>query len=321
MKVYLTQSLEQSAVKLLEAVATVEMNTSGTQLTREQFLDAIKDVDGLILGWHTDRMDKEAFDVAKNLKVVARRGSGYDDIDIKEATSRNIPVILIPIHTPTIADLAFGLLIATARRIPRLDAFVREGKWTKGGTWVAHKFMGFDVNHKTIGIIGMGKIGLEIAKRALGFDMTVLYYDITRKRDVETALGIKYTQLDELLQKSDFVSVHCALNNNTRGLIGAREISLMKDTAVIIVVARGGIVDQEALYRALSENKLGGAGLDVFEPEPISSDDPLLSLENVVFSPHIGVNVADMREKQSLAAAADVVRVLKGETPIYLYPL
>lgn len=317
MKVFLTQPLEPSAVELLKTVADVEMNSTGRPLTREQFLDAIKDADAVVLTWHTDQMDKEAFAVAKRLKVVARRGVGYDNIDLEEATARRIPVTFCPVHTPTIADLTFGLILCAARRIHAADRFVRNGEWTAGGTWVAYKFMGFDVHHKTLGIIGLGRIGAEVAKRARGFDMRVLYNDVVRKPELESSLGVVYAELEDLLREADFVSVNCALNDSTRGLIGEREISLMKTNAVLVVTARGGIVDQTALYNALVQGKLGGAGLDVFEQEPIPPDDPLLRLDNVVFTPHLGTSVADMRERMALVVAEDVVRVLKGEKPVY----
>ena len=164
-------------------------------------------------------------------------------------------------HTHTIADSTFGLLINAARKLHHADNFVRTGQWTEAGTWVAQRFMGFDVSYKTIGIIGFGKIGKHMAKRALGFDMDVLYYDVHRQPEAEAEMGAKYATLDELYARSDFISINCALTDSTRKMIDRAAISKMKNTAVIVVSARGGIIDEDALYEALSTGKLGAGGL------------------------------------------------------------
>lgn len=317
MKVFLTQWLDEKAVDHLKTVADVVCPKMGEPLTRQEFLDGIKDADAVVLTWHTDHMDKEAFEVAKKLKVVSRRGVGYDNIDIKEATRRGVRVTYVPVHTPTIADLTFGLIICAGRRIHVADNFVRSGQWTAGGTWVAHKFMGYDIHHKRLGIIGLGRIGFEVAKRGKGFDMEVIYNDVMRKPELEKKIGIRYASLDELIETSDYISVNCALNDTTRGLINVDKINRMKTGAIVVVSARGGIVDEMAVYEALVSGKLGGAGFDVFEEEPIRPDHPLLKLENVVFTPHLGTSVADMRVKMEMTVAEDVVRVLKGEAPMF----
>lgn len=319
MKVFVTQKFEKEAIELLEGVAEVKSSGVDRPLTREEFLDGIKDADAVILVWHTEQMDKEAYEAAPNLKIVARRGVGYDNIDVAEAKKRGIYATVTPVHTHTIADLTFGMIINAARRLHVADAFVRSGEWTeeKSGTWVANRFMGFDVHHKTIGIIGFGRIGKHMAKRAKGFDMRVLYHDVNRQPDAEQELGVEYADLDTLYAQSDFISVNCALTDSSKNLINREAIEKMKQNAIIVVSARGGIVDETALYEALVAGKLGGAGLDVFEPEPISPDNPLLKLENVFFSPHMGTNVYESRVKMAVTAAEDVVRVLSGEEPIY----
>lgn len=317
MKVFITQELEKEAIQLLEGIAEVKTSGVDRPLTREEFLEGIKDVDAVILVWHTEQMDKEAYESAPNLKIVARRGVGYDNIDVAEAKKRGIHATVTPVHTHTIADLTFGLIINAARRLHRADAFVRSGQWTEGGTWVAQKFMGFDVHHKTIGIIGFGRIGKHIAKRAKGFDMNVLYYDVNRQTDAEKEFDAEYASLDRIYAEADFISVNCALTDSTRNLINKEAIDKMKQNAIIVVSARGGIVDEAALYEALKSGKLGGAGLDVFEPEPISPDNPLLQLENVIFTPHLGTSVAEGRVKMAVTAAEEVIRVLTGEQPKY----
>lgn len=318
MKVFITQPLEREAVALLES-AGIEVTCSGVSrpLTRTEFLDGIRDVDAVIFVWHTEQLDAEAMDHAPKLKVAARRGVGYDNIDVKEARRRGIPVTVTPVHTHTIADLTFGLMINAARKLHHADAFVRRGEWTKAGTWVAQKFMGFDVSYKTIGIIGLGKIGKHMAKRARGFEMDVLYNDPVRNPAAEAELGAKFVSLDELYASADFISVNCALTDTSRHMIGRDAISKMKNTAVIVVSARGGIIDEDALYDALSTGRLGAAGLDVFEDEPIRPDHPLLKLENTAFSPHLGTSVQETRVKMATTAAEDVIRILRGEAPVY----
>lgn len=317
MKVFITQNLEKEAIQLLETVAEVKTTGLDRPLTREEFLDGISDADAVILCWHTEMMDKEAFAVAKNMKIVARRGVGFDNIDVAEARRRGIYVTVTPVHTETIADLTFGLIINAARRLHVADAFVRRGEWTDGGVWVARKFMGYEVHHKTLGIIGFGNIGKHVARRGRGFDMRVLYHDVNRQYEAEKSIGAEYVSLDELIAQADFISVNCALTDATKGMINRETIAKMKRGAIIVVSARGGIVDQKALYEALVSGHLGGAGLDVFDPEPIKPDDPLLKLENVMFTPHLGTSVYETRVKMAVTAAEDIIKVFAGEKPQY----
>lgn len=318
MKVFITQPLEKEAIRLLED-AGIETVCSGVSrpLTRQEFLDGIKDADGVIFVWHTEILDKEALEHAPKLKIAARRGVGYDNIDLVEAEKRGVEVTVTPVHTHTIADLTFGLMINAARKLHHADAFVRGHQWTEAGTWVAQRFMGYDVSYKTIGIIGFGKIGKHMAKRARGFDMEVLYNDVVRQPDAERELGATFATLDELYARSDFISVNCALTETTRRMIDRKAIAKMKETAVLVLSARGGIVDEDALYDALSTGKLGAAGLDVFEEEPVPFDSPLLKLENTAFSPHLGTSVMETRIRMATTAAEEVIRVLNAETPLY----
>ncbi len=318
MKVFTTQVLEPEGIAILERVAEVVSPPHRNPLNREEFLAGIAHSDGVILIWHTDMMDREAFDHAPKLKVVVRRGVGYENIDVGEATRRGVAVAVCPANVPTIADVAFGLIMCAARKFPQAHNFVRTRQWIEGGGWVAFKFMGQDVHHSTLGIIGLGRIGQEVAKRALGFDMKVLYYDAVRRPELEAKMGITFTPLEELLRSADFVSINCALNESTRNLINENTLGLMKKTAILINTSRGPTVDLDALYRALKDGLLAGAGLDVFEPEPVPIDHPILSLDNVVFTPHLGSSTMGTRVRMAEMAARSVVRVLLGEEPEYL---
>jgi lactate dehydrogenase-like 2-hydroxyacid dehydrogenase len=318
MKVFMTQNMEPEGVTIIERVANVVSPSHLNPLSREEFLSGVTDADGVIMVWHTERMDREAFDKAPNLKVVVRKGVGYDNIDVAEATRRGVYVAVCPLNIPTIADTAFGLILCAARRFPQANQFVRTGQWTEGGAWVALKFLGQNVHHSTLGIIGLGRIGQEVAKRAQGFDMKVLYYDAIRRPEMETRMGITFAPLEELLATADFVSINCALNESTHHIINERTIRMMKSTAILVNTSRGPTVDLDALYRALKDGRLGGAGLDVFEPEPVPVDHPILALENVVFTPHLGTSTMGTRIQIAESVARGIVSVLSGEEPEFL---
>jgi lactate dehydrogenase-like 2-hydroxyacid dehydrogenase len=237
---------------------------------------------------------------------------------LEAAADRGVYVTFTPVHTPTVADTAFVLLMTAARRIAEADRFVKSGKWTVGGEWVAWQHMGLDVHDKTIGIIGCGRIGGGVARRAKGFDMRILYFDEVAQPQVEKDTGAVRVSLEQLLREADFVSMNCALTDKTRGLMGAKQFALMKPTAVFVNTARGPLVDQAALTQALQTRRIAAAGLDVFAEEPIRPGDPLLALDNVVLLPHIGSAAIEMRRKMAVTVAEDVVSVLTGKKPTYL---
>jgi glyoxylate reductase len=318
MKVYIAQPIQPEGVEILKHVGDVRSNPEGRPQTRAEFLAQLPDVDAVILPWHTEVMDKEAIGIAKNLKVIGRHGVGYENIDLEAAADRGIYVTFTPVHTPTVADTAFALLMTAARRIAEADRFVKAGKWTVGGEWVAWQYMGVDIHHKTIGIIGCGRIGSGVARRAHGFDMRVLYCDEVPQPEVEKQTGATRVSLEQLLRESDFISVNCALNEKTRGLLSAKQFAMMKSTAVVVNTARGPIIDQAALADALKSKKIAAAGLDVFVEEPIPPTDPLLKLDNVVLLPHIGSAAREMRVKMAVTVAEDVAKVLTGKEPTYL---
>ncbi len=318
MKVYLAQPIQPEGVEILKRVAEVQANPEGRPQTRQEFLSHIGDVDAVVLPWHTDVMDREAIQMAAHLKAIGRHGVGYDNIDLQAATERGIYVTFTPVLAPTMADTTFALLMCAARRIAEADRFVKNGGWTVGGEWVPWKFMGFDLHHKTLGIIGCGRVGGGVARRAKGFDMRILYFDEVAQPEVEKETDAVRVGLEELLRESDLVAVNCSLNQKTRGLIGKKQFALMKPTAVLVNTARGPIVDQTALVEALRTKRIAAAGLDVFIEEPIPLDDPILKLENVVVLPHIGSATLENRRKMGTTVAQDVVNILTGKQPTYL---
>lgn len=254
-------------------------------IPREKLLAAIADCEVL---WVTlaDQVDEELLLHAPKLKLVTNLAVGYNNIDVKALRKRGIMATNTPgVLTNTTADLVWGLLLATARRIPESERYLREGKWK---SWYPMQLVGKDVSGSTIGIIGMGRIGQAVARRAKGFDMKILYNNRRRRHEVEEMYGFQYVSLEDLLKQSDFVVIMTPFNNDTVGLIGAKELALMKDDAVLINASRGGIIDENALYDTLKNGKLWAAGLDVFEQEPIALSHPLLTLPNVVAIPHIG---------------------------------
>ena len=285
---------------------------------REKLLAAVEGCDG-VLTLLTDRVDAEFLDRAgKQLKVVSNYAVGFDNVDVPECTRRGIPVGNTPgVLTETTADLAFALLMAAARRLPEADRYVRAGKWR---TWGPMLLLGPDVHGATIGIVGFGRIGQALAKRAAGFGMRILYHDVNRlPDDVTKPLGATYTPLEELLATADFVSLHVNLTPETRHLIDAAALRRMKNSAVLVNTSRGPVVDGHALFEALRDGEISAAGLDVTDPEPLPADDPLLTLDNCLVVPHIASASRATRAKMAEMAAANLLAGLRGErlpTPV-----
>jgi len=312
-KVFVSRIIAEKALENLSTVANLEVWQDELPPPYEVLIEKVRDVEGL-LSLLTDRVDATLMNAAPKLKVISNLAVGYDNIDIPEATKRGIPVGNTPeVLTETTADLAFALIMAAARRIVEADIFTRKGLWK---TWGPGLMMGQDIHHATLGIIGLGRIGKEIAQRARGFDMKVIYYSRTQApAEIEKELGLtRASTLDELLVKADFISINVPLNENTRYLIGERELDIMKSTAVLVNTSRGPVVNQKALYDALKSGKIFAAGLDVTEVEPIPSNDPLLTLDNVVILPHIGSGSIATREKMALMAADNIIAGLRGES-------
>jgi len=309
-KVFITRTVAQEAVELLAQYAGVDAWEEVDSIPREEFLKRIADVDG-ILQWGGDPIDGEAMDAAPRLRVIANVSVGYDNIDVEAATKRGIKVSNTPgVVTDSTADLAFTLMLAIGRRLVEMTKVVTSGQWRSFGPM---EILGYDICGKTLGIIGMGRIGAAVAQRARGFNMKVLYYNRHRRQD-EAEFGAEYvSDLKGLLSRSDFVSIHVPLSKETRHLIGATELSSMKPTAMLINTARGAVIDQKALYEALKRKQILGAALDVTEEEPISPDDPLLKLDNVIVTPHIGTQTLETGINMSLMGARNLLAGLKGE--------
>ncbi|QTL99337.1 D-glycerate dehydrogenase [Iocasia frigidifontis] len=309
-KVYVTRRLPQKALDMISAECEMEVNPYDRVLTKEELAEAVKGIDGLLC-LLTDTIDEDLLDVNPALKVIANYAVGYNNIDIKACTERGIPVSNTPgVLTDTTADFAWTLLMVTARRVVEADRFTRAGKY-KG--WGPMMFLGGDIYGKTLGVIGMGRIGQSFAKRARGFNMNVIYYDAYRRTsEEEKKWGIKYKEIDTLLEEADFVSLHVPLIPETEHLIGEKELKLMKKTAYLINTARGPIVDEKALMEALKNGEIAGAGLDVYEEEPELASG-LTELDNVTLAPHIASASIETRTKMAEMAVENLLAGLKGQ--------
>lgn len=282
-------------------------------IPRDLLMEKVKDIDGL-LPMLTDRVDGELLDQGKNLKVVSNYAVGYNNIIVPEATKRGIIVTNTPdVLNDSTADCAFALMMAISRRLVEVDKWVRDGKWVKA--WGPKMLLGSDISGKTLGIVGLGRIGEGMVPRAKGFKMNIIYHNRKPSPEKEKKYGIEYRELDELLKESDFVSLHVPLNDDTRHLIGERELKLMKPTAFLVNTARGPVIDEKALIKGLKEKWIAGAGLDVLYNEPTEHDNPLLELDNVIVAPHIGSATQDTRLAMAMKAATNLVAALKGEKP------
>ncbi len=317
-RVFVTRRLPEEGLALVSEATDMDLWEDELPPPRDVLLERVRGVDGL-LSLLTDRVDDELLDAAgPGLRVVSNFAVGYDNVDVPACTKRGIPVGNTPgVLTETTADLAFALLMAAARRVVEGADYVRAGKWK---TWGAMLLMGPDVHGATIGIVGFGRIGQAVARRAQGFGMTILYHDpVKLPADVTEPLGATYAELDNLLARSDFVSLHVNLTAATRGLINAERLASMKPTAVLVNTARGPVVDTRALEQALRDGVIGAAGLDVTDPEPIPADDPLVSLPNCLIVPHIASASPATRGRMAEMAAENLLAGLRGErlpTPV-----
>ncbi len=314
-RVFISRVIPRQAVELLNRDTDPEINEADKSLDKGDLIRRLKGKEGLIC-LITDTVDDEVLASTASLKVVSNVAVGYDNIDVQSASERGIMVTNTPgVLTETTADLAWALLMASARRIAEADRFTRAGKFKE---WGISMLLGHDVYGKTLGICGLGRIGKAIAKRARGFDMKVLYTDVIRADgEVEKALAIHFVDKDILLRDSDFVTLHMPMVDDTVHYISEPELNLMKPTAFLINTSRGPIVDERALVRALREKKIAGAGLDVYEDEP-SLSPGLADLENVVLLPHIGSASIETRTRMAVTAAQNCIAALKGKRPPHL---
>jgi phosphoglycerate dehydrogenase-like enzyme len=302
-KVATNISMHPDALARLRSAADVEVLPS----YRERIPDMLSSCQGIIT--YAPSFDKALLQEERNLEVISCHACPADFA--AAAAARGIRVTCVPSLWDTVADMTLALIFATARMVPQADAAIRSGLWERND--LKRIFSGHDIFGKTLGIIGLGKIGRVLARRVQGFDMHLLYHDIVRNLELEQRYGLEYQSLHDLLARADIVTIQVPLGDETRGLIGEKELRMMKPDALLINTARGAIIDEHALYRALKERWIAAAGLDVFPEEPLTSNHPLLKLENVVLTPHLGGSTKEC----DLILVEDTLRVLRGEEPLH----
>lgn len=309
-KVFVTRVIPDKGLEMIRDFCEVDLWEDELPPSREELMKRVRGVDGL-LTLLTDKIDGEVMDTAgEQLKVISNHAVGFDNIDVPAATVRKIPVGNTPdVLTDATADFAFALMMAAGRRLIEADRYVRDGKWK---TWGPKLLLGMEFKGATLGLVGFGRIGKAVARRAMGFDMRLIYYDpMEKESDVElNATGVDF---ETLLQESDFIALHTPLTPATRHLIDTEALSKMKSSAVLINTSRGPVVDMDALYEALKVHRIFAAGLDVTEPEPLPMDSPLLTLDNLVIAPHIASASTVARNNMSWMAAKNLIAGLTGE--------
>lgn len=312
-KVLVTRRIPDEGMKLLEGKFDLDVNEEDRVLTKKEIIQKLKGKDALLC-LLTDTIDKEVIDSNPKIKVISNYAVGFNNVDVAAATKHKIPVTNTPgVLTETTADLAFALLISAARRVVESDKFARAGKFNG---WAPMLLLGRDVYGKTLGILGLGRIGHAMAKRgAKGFDMKILYYDMKKDEAFEKEYNAKFVDKETLLKESDFVSLHVPLTEETKHFIGEKELSMMKGTAVLINTSRGPVVDEAALAKALKEKKIFAAGLDVFEEEP-KIHPGLIGLDNAVIVPHIASASVETRGKMAEMAAKNLILTMEGKKPL-----
>ena len=311
-RIVITREIFDDVIDYLKRHCDVDANQADVPYTPDALAARLARGDGLMCAL-TDKIDAALIARAPQLKVVANIAVGYNNIDVPACTARGIKVTNTPgVLDDSTADLAFALMLSTARRITEVESYIRKGEWTG---WKLKQWLGVDVHHATLGIIGMGRIGQAIAKRAAGFDMKVIYHN--RKRvspEIETRVNAAHMSMDELLAQSDFIILQMPYSPDTHHLIGAAQLAKMKPTAILINSTRGGVVDDAALIDALKNGTIRAAGLDVFENEP-KLHPGFLELKNVVLVPHIGSSTEATRRAMAMTAAKNLVAALRGELP------
>lgn len=308
--VFVTRRIPEKGLEMIRDVCEVDLWAGELPPGRDELLKHVKGMDGL-LSLLTDKVDGELMDAAgEQLKVISNLAVGFDNIDVPAATARGIPVGNTPdVLTDATADFAFTLLLAAGRRLLEGDRYIKAGKWK---TWDPLALLGVEIKGATLGLVGFGRIGKAMARRAAGFDMRVIYYDPSEKIP-DSGIEATHVDFDTLLEESDFISLHVPLTTDTRHLIGAEALSKMKTEAVLINTARGPIVDPDALYEALKQHRIFAAALDVTEPEPLPLEHPLYTLDNLIIAPHIASASRATRDKMAMMAAQNLIAGLKGE--------
>lgn len=309
MQVFVTRKIPLAGLKMLNNRYELLISEVDRPLEKDELLEEIKDADALLCLLH-DRIDEEVISEGKDLKVISNYAVGYDNIDVNAATKRGIAVTNTPgVLTDATAELAWALMMSVARHVARGDRYVREDLFSG---WDPTLMIGSELKGKTLGIIGMGSIGTAVARRSMGFGMDVIYCNRSEKPEVEKELGAVKMSLEDLLKKSDFISLHVPLADETRGMIGWKELEMMKETAYLINTARGDVVNEEALIEALRSDRIAGAALDVYADEPYGANPDLYDLDNVALTPHLGSASFKAREDMAVMAAENIIDVLEG---------
>lgn len=316
--VFVDRRLPSEALSYLQQHCEVLTWRPDEERNEQALYSYLSDVEGYLTSGSMT-VNRQLLSAAPKLKVISSMSVGYNHYDIVAMKERNI----VGTHTPyilddTVADLVLGLMLSCARRISELDRYIRNGHW-RGNE--GRRLFGQDVHHRKLGIIGMGRIGEAVAKRALyGFDMEVSYYSRSPKSELEQKMAVTYKAMDELLSTSDFIVLLTPLTSATKGLIGKEQFSIMQEHAIFINASRGATVDEQALIEALQQNKIAGAGLDVFMEEPLPQDHPFMKLEQVVMTPHIGSATEETRNQMAMLAVKNLVEGLKGSPDIHIVP-
>ena len=315
-KIFLTRTLHDFALKELKKKFEVDIHTGKIPIPQNTLKSKIKNLDGLIC-FPYDKINKEVLQSAKKLKVISTFSVGYDHIDLDFAKENKIRVGYTPeVLTDATADMAFGLLLDSLRRISEGDRIIRKGKWKQ--IYGAHDYVGFDLQGKTLGIMGLGRIGKTLAKRAKAFDMKIIYHNRNKiSRDEERKLGVKYAKFDKLITQSDIISIHVPHTKETNQIFNIKILKKMKKTAFLINTSRGKVVNEKDLVTALKQKIIAGAGIDVFETEPIKKNHPFMKLENLVMSPHVGSSTKETRIQMAELTVKNLIYGMNGKKPIY----
>jgi glyoxylate reductase len=315
-KIFLTRTLHDFALKELRKKFEVDIHTGKIPIPQNILKSKIKNLDGLIC-FPYDKINKEILQSAEKLKVISTFSVGYDHIDLDFAKENKIRVGYTPeVLTDATADMAFGLLLDSLRRISEGDRIIRKGKWKQ--IYGAHDYVGFDLQGKTLGIMGLGRIGKTLAKRAKAFDMKIIYHNRNRiSRNEERKLGVKYVVFDKLITQSDIISIHVPHTKETNQIFNMKILKKMKKTAFLINTSRGKVVNEKDLVTALKQKIIAGAGIDVFETEPIKKNHPFMKLENLVMSPHVGSSTKETRIQMAELTVKNLIYGMNGKKPIY----
>jgi D-3-phosphoglycerate dehydrogenase len=288
---------------------TIELTPQTKKLSEEEIIQKVTDLDAMIVG--IEKITEKVITAAQKLKIISKHGAGVDNIDVKAASSKGIIVTSAPgANSDAVADLTIGLFLAVARKIPFADRSIRDGAWPR--------VVGVQLNGKVLGIIGLGQVGKKVARRALGFDMRVLTYDVIKDEEFSRTHGITYVSLDEVFSQSDYISIHIPLTPSTQHLIGEKELGMMKKDTILVNISRGNIVEEEALYQALKTGRIRGAALDVFAQEPAAKANPLLALDNFIATPHMGGYTHEALRETGMICVRDIVSMLEGKRPQYV---